>query len=293
MTGYASKTIEITNQDGVTSYLTLSIKSLNSRFFEGLCKLPYPLQSLEVDLVTLFKHRLHRGKISFSIHSSNPNIFKGPIEPSLPTVESYLNAIDQIKDKFAISGELTISDIISLPNILIAEEIAADEIMIKKVMDASAELIDELEKIRTREGSTLLKDFQERSANLATHIIDIDGRAKKVFGERTHELSAKLEDLNHDQSEFAEIRRHQLTLDMEKGDINEEIVRFNSHLEALNHLLTSDTIEKGRRIEFIIQELGREINTIAAKCGDAQISAHAISVKVELEKIREQSQNIV
>ena len=106
-------------------------------------------------------------------------------------------------------------------------------------------------------------------------------------------IATKLEEVAQQQPEVIELRRTQLYYDLERMDIHEEIVRFKSHLQALKAIMHSSDIEKGRRIDFTLQELMREVNTLAAKCSDANISTHAITIKIELEKIREQAQNIV
>ena len=106
-------------------------------------------------------------------------------------------------------------------------------------------------------------------------------------------IATKLGELDQQQTDVVELRRTQLYYDLERMDIHEEIVRFKSHLQALKAIIHSQDIEKGRRVDFTLQELMREVNTIAAKCSDASISTHAITIKIELEKIREQAQNIV
>ena len=106
-------------------------------------------------------------------------------------------------------------------------------------------------------------------------------------------INEALAELENDTSKFAEMQKNALYAILDKIDVHEEIVRFKNHLKTLLASLESSDIEKGKRIDFILQELSREINTITAKCSDATISSHAINIKVELEKAREQTQNIV
>ena len=102
-----------------------------------------------------------------------------------------------------------------------------------------------------------------------------------------------LQEIGTDESMLAEAQKNTLYTTLDKIDIHEEIIRFKSHLHNLAQGITTDEVEKGKRLDFTLQELGREINTITAKCSDATISTHAINIKVEIEKIREQIQNIV
>jgi uncharacterized protein (TIGR00255 family) len=293
MTGFASKTIEVKNKEGVSAYVTANLKSLNTRYFEAICKLPYPLQSIEVDIITQLKRSLSRGKITLNIHSSNPNIFKGPVETSVPTIKSYIHAINEIKKECAIKGELSLTDIITLPDVLVTQDVMADDAIKKEILAAIDEVIKELIVIRRNEGAQLYADIKQRYSHLQDLIEKISKASEKIHAEKKKEIEAELADLNHQQSELVEIRRNEISNALDKLDIHEEIVRFNSHLKSLANTLDDAVQEKGRRVDFIVQELNREINTIAAKCSDAQISSLAISAKIELEKIREQAQNIV
>lgn len=293
MTGYSSKTVEISNKEGERAHLTFTLKSLNSRFFEGICKFPHALQSLEVEAITLLKKRLYRGKAMLSINASNQNIFKGPIKPSLSTIRSYLDAIKVIEQEFKLKESISIQDIIRLPHVLEEQDVELEEALKKTVITTIKDVVDELIKTQVQEGAALYNDIQKRCAELTTTITDIQHRFDTVMQKRKKETEAILKTLNHEQSEMAEIRRNQLLQELERLDIHEEIVRFKSHLQGLQKLLEDERIEKGRKIEFMLQELGRETNTIAAKSSEFGISSLAITIKVELEKIREQAQNIV
>ncbi len=124
-------------------------------------------------------------------------------------------------------------------------------------------------------------------------ITAIEKRFKEQVIEHKEKLNTLMQELHADESELATARKTALYMALEKIDIHEEIVRFFSHLENLTLLLNSDDIEKGKRSDFTLQELAREINTITAKCSDARISQLAINIKVDIEKAREQVQNIV
>lgn len=292
MTGFASKNSMLTIcQTKVT--IAMSLKSLNSRFFDTSIKLPYPLSNLETDFITLFKNKLHRGYISFNVHISNPNAFKGTVEPSITTIKSYLSALDTIKKTFDLEGTLSIANLLLLPNIFNAEEQELDAASKKIVFDAMNQLVEELIRAQTQEGETLKKDIQERIAVIAQEIQSIERAFESVMTNQKQKVADAITDLEKDTSKFAEMQKNALYAVLDKIDVHEEIVRFKSHLKNLSASLEGATIEKGKRIDFILQELAREINTITAKCSDATISSHAINIKVELEKAREQAQNIV
>ena len=121
----------------------------------------------------------------------------------------------------------------------------------------------------------------------------IEKRSKKHIAEKKEKLNSLMQELEGDASELADMRKGALYTILDKIDIHEEIVRFQSHLKNLKTLLQSDADEIGKRLDFTLQELAREVNTITAKCADAQITRLAINIKVEIEKAREQAQNIV
>ncbi len=292
MTGFATRSLILTVHESKTP-LTLSIKSLNSRYFDSNCKLPYPLANLETDFIRLFKSKLHRGSITFTIHIANPNAFKGAIEPSTTTLKNYLGALDTIKKTFSIEGTLSIANVLLLPNIFITEEQELDEKSKKIIFDAAHGLVDELIIMQTKEGTALKKDIIERIAIIDTEIKAIEIAFEALMVSQKQKVNEGLAGLEKDASKFAEMQKDALYAILDKIDVHEEIVRFKNHLKNLRASLESSEIEKGKRIDFILQELSREINTITAKCSDAAISAHAINIKVELEKAREQTQNIV
>lgn len=292
MTGFATKSLILNVHDAKTP-LTLSIKSLNSRYFDSNCKLPYPLANLETDFIRLFKSKLHRGAITFTIHIANPGAFKGAIEPSTATLKNYLNALDTIKKTFAIEGTLSIANVLLLPNIFITEEQELDESSKKTIFEATDALVHELITMQTKEGKALKNDIIERVTIIGKEIKAIEVAFESVMANQKQKVNEALATLEKDTGKFAEMQKDSLFAILDKIDVHEEIVRFKNHLKNLLMNLESSEVEKGKRIDFILQELSREINTITAKCSDAAISTHAINIKVELEKAREQTQNIV
>lgn len=292
MTGFASKSLILTINETKTP-IAISIKSLNSRYFDLNCKLPYPITNFETEFIKLFKSKLLRGSITFTIHLGNPSAFRGTIEPSIPTLKNYLTALDTIKKKFAIEGTLSIANILMLPNIFITEEQELNEQTKKIIFQTADQLIDELIAVQEKEGKALQKDIIQRIAYIDKEIKAIAIVFEELMIQQKQKANQALAELEKDTSKFAELQKNTLYAILDKMDVHEEIVRFKNHLKTLLASLESDQIENGKRIDFILQELSREINTITAKCSDGTISTHAINIKVELEKAREQTQNIV
>lgn len=293
MTGFATKTITTTITDGIQTDITLNVKSLNSRYFEANCKMPSIFLSLETTIIGILKKGLIRGKVYFTVHISNPGAFEAPAQPALNVVKGYMEAIERIKQLHNLSGEITLADIIQLPHVFEVPEAPIDEATKEKILNAVKAVADDLIKERLREGKDLADDLVER-ANVMQKTIDVVEKEAAIHLEnRKQILQEKLEQAGLTDEELEEAKRAMIYAELDKLDINEEIVRFKSHVKNLMEIIKNPSPEKGKQLDFTLQELFRETNTIAAKCNNASISNKAIAIKVELEKSREMAQNIV
>lgn len=293
MTGFATKTISITKGKDIKATITISLKALNSRYFETNIKLPTPLSHLETDLIKLFKKTLHRGSIFLTVWLDNPALLTGSIKPALEIIRNYMRALKEIRKEFKFDDEPTLQLITRLPNIFAIEEQALDTQSSQEILKTANELATAVIKEREKEGKHLKKDLDRRFETMGKEIKIIEDRYQAHMEEQKEKLRDLIQELGNDTSELADMRKSALYAMLDKIDINEEIVRFKSHLTNVQQLSDSPEEEKGKRVDFTLQELAREINTITAKCSDALISKRAINIKVELEKAREQTQNIV
>jgi uncharacterized protein (TIGR00255 family) len=294
MTGFANKIITLTSSTGDKTHVSISLKSLNYRFFETTFKLPHPLSYLETRLIELCKKRLARGHIYLTVYISNPNLFRGTIEPTFNTITNYLDAINTIKSRFNISQEVSLDHILRLPDIFAVEETTTDTAIETRILDTINELLDAVVQARVSEGAHLEQDLRKRLDVMQTEIEAIDAGTQSLVTAQKDKISRISQTLDADPTSIAKMQQEALYAMLDKIDIHEEIVRFKSHLEDIvTKQLSASEPEKGKRLDFTLQELGREINTISAKCSDAAIGKRAINVKVEIEKAREQVQNIV
>lgn len=292
MTGYAHKTVSLSHEKE-KSQVTITLKSLNSRYFETTYKVAYPLSSLETDISKKLKDALIRGHVYVTIHMSNQQLFKGSIEPATGTIEKYIAALKQIQKQFGLEGSLSLQSILDMPNIFNTEELQIDaqnkQLLLATLDETIAQLITQQE----QEGAALLVDLHARLAIIRTQLESISHEAERLITTQKQKVTTLLQELVNDESKLADAKKNALYTMLDKVDIHEEITRFTSHLNNLDTLLASAEVEKGKRLDFTLQELSREINTMSAKCADALISGHAVNIKVELEKIREQAQNLV
>jgi len=293
MTGFASKTFILTTSSGDRTTISINLKALNSRFFETTVKLPISLSHLETTIIKLCKDSLRRGHIYCTAYISNQNIFAGSITPALNIVHGYMQAIEQIKEKYHISDPIKLEYIIRLPHIFSQEDQQLDEESTNLILEVITELIDKVLEERHVEGSALMIDIQHRISIIQQEMNSITQRAHLFVEEWKKKVHNTLQEIGADENLLVNAQKSSLYSMLDKIDIHEEITRFINHLDQFINILATTDIEKGKRLDFTLQELGREINTITAKCSDSTISSHAINVKVEIEKIREQIQNIV
>ncbi len=300
MTGFGSAIVSLPLKDPQTGtehevQLSMTLKTLNSRFFEVNCRIPTSLGFLETEMIRYFKKELHRGTVQFTIYMSSPSALTGAIEPALSTVRGYVSALQKMQAECNLPGTVSISDLVVLDNIFEKKDTPLSEETIERLRTEIHALTEKCVLTRIEEGKSLEKDLKERVALLQKYMRELEPRALQVTADKKAQL---LENLKNVLQEVApditpESQISATYNQLEKLDIHEEIVRFKTHLNTLETIIASKDIIKGKKIDFTLQELFRETNTIASKCADAQISSLAISIKVELEKAREQAQNIV
>lgn len=296
MTGFASQTLIIDQSNGQNPlHLTIYLKSLNSRFFEINCKIPPNLTALEVDIIKQLKNSLNRGQIYLTIHLHNPNSLISEITADNQTVASYLNAIKQIQKTCDLAGNINIEQIIRLPHVFSFKEIALDEHTKSQIMQAMEGLALELLKERNQEGLVLEHDLRTRISNMNTLIEQVIILSAKNIDLKKANMIAKVEQFAKEINDEALLEGQKAYMHnaLDKLDVHEEITRFCGHLKKLQTTLNSPDIEKGKTLDFTLQECNREINTIAAKASCLDINTIAIEVKIEIEKMRQQVQNII
>jgi len=293
MTGFASKIATFTLADGSKISILIELKTLNSRFFETTCKLSYSLSNLETELISRLRKKLLRGHAYLTMHIINPTALQGSVVPDIATIEAYGKAIEKIRKRVEIDGSLSVSDLLKLPNVFELEEKKIDAKFKKQILKTVDELTDRVVKRRQQEGAALEKDLSARFVIIKKEIDQIEKAAAKLMRAKKTEVVKTIEAITKECDETADARKSTLYISLDKMDVHEEIVRFQNHLKNITAQLKAPQPEKGKRLDFTLQELAREINTLSAKCSDAAITAKAINIKVELEKSREQTQNIV
>lgn len=293
MTGYVTKSVDFSVDSKKSISLDFTLKSLNSKFFENNIKLPHIFYSLENEIIKILKKELKRGTVYLYVGMENPDAFKTNIEISMESLDGYIKAINRAKDSYKIEDNIKISDIIRLPNIFTVHEATLTSEQRSAFLAIISDLAKELVQERNREGAELLKDIKLRISRLKNEIEEISKAFEIYFDAKKANISQKIEGGLVNDSDFAENQRKILYSVLDRNDIHEEIVRFRSHVGKLEDIINLPEIEKGKSLDFTLQELAREINTILSKTTSANISHIGLNIKVEIEKTREQAQNLV
>jgi uncharacterized protein (TIGR00255 family) len=270
----------------------VEIKSLNQRYFELSLRLPPAMYALEPQVRQLVQSVMRRGKVMLNISEEGRGGESLAYELDPDQVRAYLASAKKIKSKFKMDGELTVEAVMRLPGV-VKEKAAGDAQawnwvklggLLKKALDKAVYHKEE-------EGEKLDKDFRQRLDHIAktTHKIEtlVQG-SQKIYFEK---LKNRLRDLLGDEKLDADRLYREVALLAERSDITEETVRMKSHLELFEKWLGRPG-EIGRELDFLCQEMNREANTMASKAQLFEVSREAIAIKSEIEKIREQVQNV-
>jgi uncharacterized protein (TIGR00255 family) len=299
MTGFASANFEIETSKSEKLSLAIHLKSLNSRYFELTCKVPYILTNLEVGIHKVLKKIAERGHVYLTIkvqHSQTTHV----IIPAINTVQQYLQAIKTIQKACKIKDEVTLATILQLPNILQVEEETLTHTTEEQILAAVEKLALKLKDARLQEGKVLALDIKKNIKDVLKRIKTIKKQSELVAEQKRKALDQVLSKLTKFEQTDASVektlleqKKTALISELEKIDIHEELVRAQMHCNSIEKLIAQKIESHGKKLDFTLQELNREINTIASKCSDSEISLLTIDIKTSIEKTREQAQNIV
>jgi len=282
MTGFGRSIFE---SDEIT--MTVEVRSLNSKYLELNLRLPYSYRSLEDELRSTLKPQLLRGKVDVNL-SVKQQGSKAAAELNKDVISAYMNQLGEIAD--ATPAEL-LSISTRLPDAIQSPEVLPDEAQKKEVFSLVRQATEQLISYQTTEGQAMVRDLTTQIESIQKGLDKVD-RNKDERAEQTR--SKLLEQLKGLAVEIDQNRLEQeLIYYLEKLDINEEIVRLRQHLLYFSDVMKSDTVTKGKKLGFISQEMGREINTIGSKANNASLQKEIVQMKDALERIKEQLLNII
>lgn len=287
MTGFGRCTVEADNR-----VITIEVKSVNHRYLETSFRMPRIIGFIEESMRSCIQGRISRGHADIYVSYKNFRSDSKIVNIDKTLLGAYLNAAREAAVEFGLRDDLALSSSLRLPDVTSITEGEEDtEAVTKLAVSAFNGALDGLIEMRMREGERLYSDFIACIERIEAIHAEIEKREPQVVVEYRNKLKERLDNLLGDVKISEDRLAVEVAVFADRASIHEEIVRIVSHIREIRELLTSDG-PVGRKLDFLVQELNREFNTIGSKANDSTISANVIDAKAEIEKLREQIQNI-
>lgn len=275
-----------------TCKIVVEIKSVNSRYLELVNKIPRSLNYFEDSIRKSISEKIKRGRVETFIQLDSYS------QDTIHFMDEkmalyYKNVFDEIEKKTGIKNDMAMSNYINLPNILNKNE-SIDDNLQEKILSTLKSAIQSLNTMRENEGNKIAKDLKIRADLLKEHAKTLECYTKDIEKSVFEKLQKKITEMTSQVGVEADNSKiiEQAAFYADKMNVTEEIVRLYSHIEQLNKFLQEDSVEIGKKIDFLLQEMNREINTVGSKSQKSEIISLVVDIKSEIEKIREQIQNI-
>lgn len=287
MTGYGR--FELL-KDGVT--YTVEIKSVNHRYFEFSVRTPKGCTFLEDKLKAFFAKRIARGKIEVYVGIDGGARSSSVVTVNEAVAQSYVEALKSLKKKYGLSGKVSLSDIITNNDVFVVERPKMDEEEVWLAVEEAANgAVDAFIKMRETEGERLAVDVKSRCEHILQMVGEVEKQAPETLKNYRERLEKKLREVLEDTSIDEQRILTEAAIFADKIAVDEETVRLKSHIGQLVDMINSDET-LGKKFDFVVQEMNREANTIGSKAQNVEITRIVVDIKGEIEKIREQIQNI-
>jgi uncharacterized protein (TIGR00255 family) len=279
---------------GKLGRLTVEVRTVNHRYYDISARIPNHLNQLE-DRIKSYAHKyIKRGKVNFFLLYRHAGNDLDAVKLNHESVEKYYRIIKRLKAKFGLKGDIKLSDLLSFPDVIMREEKEYDPSTIWPLLEtAMKHALLECVRMRQKEGKALSKDLSQRIDAVSRALNQIERFIPRLVAENKGRMDSKIsrmlkkQDIEVDKSRLAT----EVAIFARQSDVSEEITRAKSHLKVLKESIFAKQ-EVGRRLDFLLQELQREINTLGAKANHVKISRPVVDIKSEIEKMREQVQNV-
>ncbi len=288
MTGFGRGSVTGNNYS-----IAVELKTVNNRFLDLNLRLSSELQDLEPMIKRTIGTRLARGRVDVNVQYDRTTEIT--YELNRPLITGFLAALKEMKTQFDLAGEPDLNVIARLPNVAMPknEEIGAEFATgFEKALNAA---LDDLEKMRENEGRMLKEELAGRLAGIENRIPLIEQESANVVDEYRERLTKRIGDMLAKTGSQIELDQARMAQEVaylsDRSDISEEIARLVTHIEHFRSIMSENT-DVGKRLDFLTQELNREANTITSKTGNMKVKENALAIKSEIEKIREQVQNV-
>jgi len=273
--------------------LTLVVRTYNSRYLDINLRLAGPLSPLEDRVKSYITSRLSRGRVEVSIqYSGSGKNQNGTMSLNIPLARTYWDKLNELKASLGVPGPIDLNILLGLRNVLVYQEPpSTEESLWQSIHRPLKQVMDGVDKMRSAEGSHLSRDLMSRIRTIEKAAGMISKKVPQVVRAYQVRLQKRVNELAGETKIDPQRLGQEVAILADRSDISEELVRLESHLKQLKTLFR-ETQPVGRKLEFLLQEINREINTLGSKSMDGSISQQVVAVKAELEKMREQIQNI-
>ncbi len=272
--------------------VSVEIKTVNHRYLDVAMKMPKKLNFFDSAIRTVLKEYLQRGKVDVFVTYEDLSESNVSLVYNQKVAEQYVKYFRQMEEQFGLENDMKVSVLARCPEVLVMEEQQEDEEEIWQLLEKAVRgACEKVVETRVREGEALRCDLLAKLDEMLRMTAFIEERSPQIMAEYRQKLEAKVQDLLTDAQTDESRIAMEVTLFADKICVDEEIVRLRSHVEATKAALESGG-SVGRKLDFIAQEMNREANTTLSKANDLEISNCAIDLKTEIEKVREQIQNI-
>jgi len=272
--------------------ITVEVRSVNNRYLDCTVKLPRLYIFAEDAIKTRVQNSISRGKVDVFVSLDNAEAEEVVISVNKPVADSYYAALIALRDQYQLKDDISVSLLSKFQDVLLVEKSQEDmEAVAADICSVLDMALTDYTEMRSREGEKLAADVHERAETIKGLLARVEERSPKTVSEYRAKLEARMRDvLSNTQLDESRILT-EAAIFADKVAVDEETVRLHSHLEQLDSMLASG-VPVGRKLDFLIQEFNREANTIGSKCTDLEISRYVVDMKAEIEKIREQVQNV-
>lgn len=288
MTGYGRS-----EQESDLQKVLIEMKAVNHRYCDIVLKIPKKMTMFEDRIKKYIKEHVKRGRVEIYMSFEEQKGEDFTVNPNFSVLDQYVNALNQITDRYEVKRNFDLNLLTRFPDAFSIEYKDVDEEAIWILIEAALkEALGSMMEMRRVEGAKLLEDIEDRIATIKAVIVELDKRAPEIVDLHKSKMKERISELLGESIELDEVRLAQeVAYFADKTNITEELVRLNSHMEQLSTIFNEEQ-SIGRKLDFLLQEINREINTIGSKSPDVDISNFVIELKSEFEKIREQIQNI-
>lgn len=272
--------------------VTVEMKSVNHRYCDISLKLPKKLAMFEANIRNIMKEYASRGKIDIYVSYEDLSETAVSLHYNQAMAEEYMQVFKKMQKDFNIETKITAEALAKYPEVVTIEEVQQDEEVWWELLEAALrQAAEKFVETRTIEGANLKRDFLGKLDQMAADVTFIEERSPQIIAEYRSKLEEKVKEFLEDSTIEENRIAAEVTLYADKIAVDEEIVRLQSHISSMTDVLESDE-SIGRKLDFMAQEMNREANTILSKSSDVDLADHAIELKTNVEKVREQIQNI-